>query len=139
MGMYLMRQASGDGLPAFELLAWTELPWYWVGTSSISLGDVPGGAGAGVAGAGVRLLRFFARGSGRVFLDHDPGLTFAGMLFFRNRPGSAAITAFAISQHPRLRYYRTQHARHLVCGHRGVAGDSLYIGWRLAAASSAGC
>ena len=35
MGMYLMRQASGDGLPAFmTFLSWTELPWYWTGTSS---------------------------------------------------------------------------------------------------------
>ena len=33
MGMYLMRQASGDELPAFmTFLSWTELPWYWVGT-----------------------------------------------------------------------------------------------------------
>ena len=33
MGMYLMRQASGDGLPAFmSFLSWTELPWFWAGT-----------------------------------------------------------------------------------------------------------
>jgi urea transport system permease protein len=33
MGMYLMRQASGDELPAFmTFLSWTELPWYWAGT-----------------------------------------------------------------------------------------------------------
>ncbi|MCB1838088.1 MAG: urea ABC transporter permease subunit UrtC, partial [Alcanivoracaceae bacterium] len=33
MGMYLMRQASGDELPAFmTFLSWTELPWYWTGT-----------------------------------------------------------------------------------------------------------
>ncbi len=30
MGMYLMRQAAGDGLPGFmTFLSWTELPWYW--------------------------------------------------------------------------------------------------------------
>ena len=30
MGMYLMRQSAGDGLPAFmSFLAWSELPWYW--------------------------------------------------------------------------------------------------------------
>jgi urea transport system permease protein len=35
MGMYLMRQAAGDGLPAFmTFLSWSELPWYWTGTSS---------------------------------------------------------------------------------------------------------
>nr|BFE91811.1 hypothetical protein GCM10020185_23470 [Pseudomonas brassicacearum subsp. brassicacearum] len=35
MGMYLMRQAAGDGLPAFmTFLSWTELPWYWAGTDS---------------------------------------------------------------------------------------------------------
>ena len=33
MGMYLMRQASGEGLPAFmSFLSWTELPWFWWGT-----------------------------------------------------------------------------------------------------------
>ncbi len=35
MGMYLMRQAAGDGLPGFmTFLSWTELPWFWTGTSS---------------------------------------------------------------------------------------------------------
>ncbi|MBN0495231.1 urea ABC transporter permease subunit UrtC, partial [Pseudomonas aeruginosa] len=30
MGMYLMRQAAGDGLPAFmSFLSWSELPWFW--------------------------------------------------------------------------------------------------------------
>src|SRR5476649_331725 len=33
MGMYLMRQAAGDGLPGFmSFLSWSELPWYWAGT-----------------------------------------------------------------------------------------------------------
>lgn len=33
MGMYLMRQASGEGLPAFmSFLSWNELPWFWAGT-----------------------------------------------------------------------------------------------------------
>lgn len=33
MGMYLMRQASGEGLPAFmSFLSWSELPWFWWGT-----------------------------------------------------------------------------------------------------------
>lgn len=37
MGMYLMRQASGDSLPAFmTFLSWNELPWYWAGTSTSS-------------------------------------------------------------------------------------------------------
>nr|WED68864.1 hypothetical protein PJ912_00520 [Pectobacterium colocasium] len=33
MGMYLMRQAAGEGMPAFmSFLSWTELPWFWAGT-----------------------------------------------------------------------------------------------------------
>lgn len=33
MGMYLMRQAAGDGLPAFmSFLSWSELPWFWSGS-----------------------------------------------------------------------------------------------------------
>jgi ABC-type branched-chain amino acid transport system, permease component len=35
-GMYLMREAAGDGLPDFmRFLSWTELPWYWMGTEHI--------------------------------------------------------------------------------------------------------
>ena len=37
MGMYLMRQAAGDGLPAFmTFLSWTELPWFWAGTQHLA-------------------------------------------------------------------------------------------------------
>ena len=33
MGMYLMRRAAGDGLPAFmSFLSWSELPRFWWGT-----------------------------------------------------------------------------------------------------------
>ena len=38
MGMYLMRQAAGDGLPAFmSFLSWSELPWFWWGTQHFGL------------------------------------------------------------------------------------------------------
>lgn len=73
MGMYLMRQAAGDGLPGFmTFLSWTELR----GTGrypALRLGAVPGGAGAWAAGTGVRLVRLPLADQGRVLLDHDPG------------------------------------------------------------------
>ncbi len=40
MGMYLMRQAAGDGLPAFmSFLSWSELPWFWWGTQHFAWVD----------------------------------------------------------------------------------------------------
>ncbi|SQC92326.1 ABC-type branched-chain amino acid transport system, permease component [Cedecea neteri] len=51
MGMYLMRQASGDGLPGFmSFLSWSELPWYWWGDAALRLGTAAGNGGSGAAG-----------------------------------------------------------------------------------------
>jgi len=110
MGMYLMRQSAGDGLPAFmSFLAWNELPWYWYGTSS------------------------FLWAMCLVVLE--PGLlTFAGMLlFFRNETGFGGnngftdfrtILGFSISA-PATRAV-------LFLATVALLAGSLYLGWRLA-------
>lgn len=70
MGMYLMRQAAGDGLPAFmSFLSWSELPWFWWGTQHYATG----GAGARPAGAGFRLVCLPLENQRRLFFDYDPG------------------------------------------------------------------
>ncbi|MDI9714735.1 ABC transporter permease subunit, partial [Pseudomonas aeruginosa] len=86
MGMYLMRQASGDSLPAFmTFLSWNELPWYWAGTQhflwALCLVVLVPGALAFAFG----YFAFRSRIRGVYFSIMTQALTFAGMLlFFRN-------------------------------------------------------
>jgi urea transport system permease protein len=74
MGMYLMRQAAGDGLPAFmSFLSWSELPWFWWGTQHFAWAMllvvlVPGCWRWSSAGL---LSALKSRG---LLLDHDPGV-----------------------------------------------------------------
>lgn len=96
MGMYLMRQASGDGLPAFmSFLSWSELPWFWWGTQHFAWAMalvvlVPGGLAL--------LFGYFAfrsRIKGVYFSIMTQALTFAGMLlFFRNETGFGGNNGF---------------------------------------------
>lgn len=96
MGMYLMRQSAGDGLPAFmSFLAWTELPWYWYGTSSflwaLCLVVLVPGVLAFVFG----YFAFRSRIKGVYFSIMTQALTFAGMLlFFRNETGFGGNNGF---------------------------------------------
>ena len=96
MGMYLMRQASGDALPAFmSFLSWDHLPWFWTGTQSFIwtlclIVLLPGGLAA--------LFGFFAFRSkikGVYFSIMTQALTYAGMLlFFRNETGFGGNNGF---------------------------------------------
>src|SRR5476651_2020593 len=96
MGMYLMRQASGDELPAFmTFLSWTELPWYWTGTShflwALCLVVLAPGLLALVFG----FFAFRSRIKGVYFSIITQALTFAGMLlFFRNETGFGGNNGF---------------------------------------------
>ncbi|MCQ4288073.1 urea ABC transporter permease subunit UrtC [Pseudomonas stutzeri] len=96
MGMYLMRESAGDGLPAFmNFLAWTELPWYWYGTSSflwaMCLVVLVPGLLAFVFG----FFAFRSRIKGVYFSIMTQALTFAGMLlFFRNETGFGGNNGF---------------------------------------------
>ena len=96
MGMYLMRQSAGEGLPAFmSFLAWTELPWYWAGTEhflwAMCLVVLVPGLLAFVFG----YFAFRSRIKGVYFSIMTQALTFAGMLlFFRNETGFGGNNGF---------------------------------------------
>ncbi|HHW2229135.1 TPA: ABC transporter permease subunit [Pseudomonas aeruginosa] len=96
MGMYLMRQASGDSLPAFmTFLSWNELPWYWAGTQhflwALCLVVLVPGALAFAFG----YFAFRSRIRGVYFSIMTQALTFAGMLlFFRNETGFGGNNGF---------------------------------------------
>ncbi len=96
MGMYLMRQASGDGLPAFmSFLSWTELPWFWAGTQyfawALCLVILVPGLLALVFG----YFAFRSRIKDVYFSIMTQALTYAGMLlFFRNETGFGGNNGF---------------------------------------------
>lgn len=96
MGMYLMRQAAGDGLPAFmSFLSWSELPWFWAGTQyfawTLCLIILVPGLLALVFG----WFAFRSRIRDVYFSIMTQALTYAGMLlFFRNETGFGGNNGF---------------------------------------------
>ena len=96
MGMYLMRQAAGDGLPAFmSFLAWNELPWYWYGTSSFLWAMCLVVLAPGLLAFVFGYFAFRSRIKGVYFSIMTQALTFAGMLlFFRNETGFGGNNGF---------------------------------------------
>ncbi len=135
MGMYLMRQAAGDGLPAFmTFLSWTELPWYWAGTDHFLWAMCLVVLAPGLLALVFGFFAFRSRIKGVYFSIMTQALTFAGMLlFFRNETGFGgnngftnfrSILGFSISAQG------TRAALFLATVALLVA--SLYIGWRLA-------
>ncbi|WP_337058590.1 urea ABC transporter permease subunit UrtC [Pseudomonas sp. USHLN015] len=96
MGMYLMRQSAGDGLPAFmSFLAWSELPWYWGGTSSFLWALCLVVLAPGLLALVFGFFAFRSRIKGVYFSIMTQALTFAGMLlFFRNETGFGGNNGF---------------------------------------------
>ncbi|QTS87265.1 urea ABC transporter permease subunit UrtC [Ectopseudomonas khazarica] len=96
MGMYLMREAAGDGLPAFmNFLAWNELPWYWYGTSSFLWAMCLVVLAPGLLALVFGFFAFRSRIKGVYFSIMTQALTFAGMLlFFRNETGFGGNNGF---------------------------------------------
>jgi urea transport system permease protein len=96
MGMYLMRQAAGDGLPAFmSFLSWDELPWFWWGSQhfawALALIVLVPGLLALVFG----FFAFRSKIKGVYFSIMTQALTYAGMLlFFRNETGFGGNNGF---------------------------------------------
>jgi urea transport system permease protein len=96
MGMYLMRQAAGEGLPAFmSFLSWRELPWFWTGTQyfawALCLSMLVPGLLALVFG----FFAFRSKIKGVYFSIMTQALTYAGMLlFFRNETGFGGNNGF---------------------------------------------
>ncbi|NUA46345.1 hypothetical protein HAT93_04092 [Dickeya solani] len=91
-----MRQAAGDGLPAFmSFLSWTELPWFWAGTQhfawALCLIILVPGLLALVFG----YFAFRSRIKDVYFSIMTQALTYAGMLlFFRNETGFGGNNGF---------------------------------------------
>ena len=96
MGMYLMRQSAGDGLPAFmSFLAWSELPWYWYGTSNFLWALCLVVLAPGLLALVFGFFAFRSRIKGVYFSIMTQALTFAGMLlFFRNETGFGGNNGF---------------------------------------------
>lgn len=135
MGMYLMREAAGDGLPAFmTFLSWTELPWYWAGTDNFLWALCLVVLAPGLLALVFGFFAFRSRIKGVYFSIMTQALTFAGMLlFFRNETGFGgnngftnfrSILGFSISSQG------TRATLFLATVLLLIA--SLYIGWRLA-------
>ncbi len=96
MGMYLMRESAGDGLPEFmTFLSWTELPWYWYGTSSFLWALCLVVLAPGLLALVFGFFAFRSRIKGVYFSIMTQALTFAGMLlFFRNETGFGGNNGF---------------------------------------------
>ncbi|MEC8373768.1 MAG: urea ABC transporter permease subunit UrtC, partial [Pseudomonadota bacterium] len=95
MGMYLMRQIGDRGvygnpdLPDFMVfLNWTEIPWYWAGSSSAVWMVVMVFLGPGLLAFIFGTLAFRSRVSGVYLSIMTQAMTYALMLaFFRNEMG----------------------------------------------------
>ncbi|WP_374439400.1 urea ABC transporter permease subunit UrtC [Pseudomonas panipatensis] len=96
MGMYLMREASGDSLPAFmTFLSWSELPWYWYGTQHFLWALCLVVLAPGLLALAFGFFAFRSRIKGVYFSIMTQALTFAGMLlFFRNETGFGGNNGF---------------------------------------------
>ncbi|WP_395490966.1 urea ABC transporter permease subunit UrtC [Cedecea davisae] len=96
MGMYLMRQAAGDGLPGFmSFLSWSELPWYWWGTQHFAWALVLIVAVPGLLALLFGFFAFRSKIKGVYFSIMTQALTYAGMLlFFRNETGFGGNNGF---------------------------------------------
>ena len=110
MGMYLMRQAAGDGLPAFmSFLSWSELPWFWWGTQHFAWALVLIVLVPGLLALVFGWFAFRSKIKGVYFSIMTQALTYAGMLlFFRNETGFGGNNGFVAASGP---------------GHRVCAGE----------------
>ncbi|MFF7707699.1 urea ABC transporter permease subunit UrtC [Pseudomonas sp. NPDC007930] len=135
MGMYLMREASGDSLPAFmTFLSWSELPWYWYGTQHFLWALCLVVLAPGVLALVFGFFAFRSRIKGVYFSIMTQALTFAGMLlFFRNETGFGGNNGFT-NFRSILGFSITSQATRAVLFLLTVAllGASLWLGWRLA-------
>ncbi|MEE3661664.1 urea ABC transporter permease subunit UrtC [Brenneria sp. g21c3] len=96
MGMYLMRQATGDGLPAFmSFLSWSELPWFWIGTQHFAWALCLIVLAPGLLALAFGWFAFRSKIKGVYFSIMTQALTYAGMLlFFRNETGFGGNNGF---------------------------------------------
>lgn len=135
MGMYLMRQAAGDGLPAFmTFLSWTEMPWYWAGTDNFLWAMCLVVLAPGLLALLFGFFAFRSRIKGVYFSIMTQALTFAGMLlFFRNETGFGGNNGFTNFRSILGFSISSQGTRAvLFLATVILLAASLYAGWRLA-------
>ncbi len=95
-GMYLMRQASDDGIPEFmRFLSWDKLPWYWDGTQhfwwAICLVILVPATVAAIFG----FFAFRSKIKDVYFSIITQAMTYAAaLLFFRNETGFGGNNGF---------------------------------------------
>jgi len=96
MGMYLMRQASGDSLPAFmTFLSWQKMPWFWAGTQHFAWALCLIVLVPGLLALIFGWFTFRSKIKGVYFSIMTQALTWAGMLlFFRNETGFGGNNGF---------------------------------------------
>ncbi len=96
MGMYLMRQASGNDLPAFmTFLSWNEMPWFWAGTQHFAWALCLIVLMPGILALVFGFFAFRSKIKGVYFSIMTQALTYAGMLlFFRNETGFGGNNGF---------------------------------------------
>ncbi len=135
MGMYLMRQSAGEGLPAFmQFLSWSELPWYWSGTQSFLWTLCLVVLAPGLLALLFGFFAFRSRIKGVYFSIMTQALTFAAMLlFFRNETGFGGNNGFTDFKRI-LGFDITAQGTRAVLFLATVTLllGSLYLGWKLA-------
>ena len=96
MGMYLMRQAAGEALPAFmSFLSWNKLPWFWTGTQHFAWALCLIVLVPGLLALVFGWFTFRSKIKGVYFSIMTQALTWAGMLlFFRNETGFGGNNGF---------------------------------------------
>jgi len=96
MGMYLMRQTAGEGLPAFmSFLSWDRLPWFWAGTQHFAWALCLIVLVPGLLALVFGFFAFRSKIKGVYFSIMTQALTYAGMLlFFRNETGFGGNNGF---------------------------------------------
>ncbi|QKJ85751.1 urea ABC transporter permease subunit UrtC [Paramixta manurensis] len=96
MGMYLMRQAAGSGLPAFmSFLSWDQLPWFWQGSEHFAWALCLIILVPGLLALAFGFFAFRSKIKGVYFSIMTQALTWAGMLlFFRNETGFGGNNGF---------------------------------------------
>jgi urea transport system permease protein len=95
-GMYLMREASGTGLPDFMVfLDWKEMPWYWAGTQHFWWSMILVVAVPALIAFIFGYFAFRSKIKGVYFSIITQAMTFAAaLLFFRNETGFGGNNGF---------------------------------------------
>jgi urea transport system permease protein len=115
-------------------LSWTELPWYWTGTSSFLWSMCLVVLAPGLLALVFGFFAFRSRIKGVYFSIMTQALTFAGMLlFFRNETGFGGNNGFT-NFRSILGFSITSQGTRAVLFLLTVAllAGSLFVGWRLA-------